>query len=84
MSIWCHEDSRATGDCQLPPLAQVTLMCLQFAAPPLLHALRNRCWQQEGCTSTPASPQVLRASPQALLHHWTVVTSAQLLAGTGA
>lgn len=38
-------------------------MCLEFAAPPLLHALSNGCWQQEGCTSTPASPQVLRASP---------------------
>lgn len=29
----------------------------------------------------PQHPLVLRASPQALLHHWTVVTSAPLLAG---
>lgn len=36
MSSWCHGDYRATGDCQLPPLPQVTdvppVCCSSFGA----------------------------------------------------
>lgn len=72
MSSWCHRDSPATGDCQQPPFPEVAQMCLQFAAPLVLSALRNSCWWQEGRASTPACPAVLRASSQVLLHHRTV------------
>lgn len=69
-------DSRATRDCQLPPLQRVTLMCLQFAAPSLLHALRNSCWQQEGCTSIPPASQSFPPSPSLPLDCGGLSTSA--------
>lgn len=43
-------------------LSAATTPVLQFAAPPLLHALSSSCWWREGSTSTPISTQLLRAS----------------------